>query len=136
MIRSKFSIQVHILSLLAHLPDELLSSEYIASSLNSNPALVRKELSVLREAGLVESKEGKNGGSQLARSPKDIRMSDVFTLVKNGHVFGFAPNEPNPKCTVGARINGALDELFGEIDNSIFDKLKSITLAEFTKKYF
>lgn len=136
MIRSKFSTSVHILTLLASMPDEWLSSDYIASSLNSNPALVRKELSVLREAGLVESKEGKNGGSRLGKATKDIRMSDIFLLVKNGHVFGYSPNEPNPQCAVGARINGALDELFGEIDNSIYEKLHSITLAEFTKKYF
>jgi predicted transcriptional regulator len=115
LIRSKFSTSVHILTLLASTPDEWLSSDYIASSLNSNPALVRKELSVLREAGLIESKEGKNGGSRLGKATKDIRMS---------------------QCAVGARINGALDELFGEIDNSIYEKLHSITLAEFTKKYF
>lgn len=136
MIRSKFSTSVHILTLLASAPDEWLSSDYIASSLNSNPALVRKELGVLREAGLIESKEGKNGGSRLGKATKDIRMSDIFLLVKNGHVFGYSPNEPNPQCAVGARINGALDELFGEIDNSIYEKLRSITLAEFTKKYF
>src|SRR5689334_3712895 len=120
LIRSKFSTSVHILTLLASAPDEWLSSDYIASSLNSNPALVRKELSMLREAGLIESKEGKNGGSRLGKATKDIRMSDIFLLVKNGHVFGYSPNEPNPQCAVGARINGALDELFGEIDNSIY----------------
>ncbi len=135
MIKSKFAISVHILTLLGSRPNEWLSSELIAGSLNSHPALVRKELGTLREAGLIESKEGKNGGSRLARPMKDIRMSEIFGLIKNDHVFGFSPNDPNPSCEVGARINGALDVLFGEIDNTIFRMLKNITLADFSKEY-
>lgn len=136
MIRSKFATSVHILSLLAKFPEEWLPSEFIASSLNSNAALVRKELGALREAGLVESKEGKNGGNRLAKPPALIKMSDIFTLVKNDHVFGFSPNEPNPKCPVGARIKNALDGLFDEIDEAIFQKLAASTLADFTKEHF
>ncbi len=135
MIRSKFATSVHILSLLAGFPEQWLSSEFIASSLNSNAALVRKELSALREAGLVESKEGKNGGNRLAKPPTQIKMSDIFTLVKNDHVFGFSPNEPNPKCPVGAQIKGALDGLFTEIDNAILVKLQPITLEEFRQQF-
>jgi DNA-binding IscR family transcriptional regulator len=113
--------------------EEWTSSDYIAGSMNANPALVRKELSALREAGLVESKEGKSGGSRLRKPATQIRMAEVFQAVKEEHVFGFSPNLPNPDCPVGKGINQALDELFTEIDETIYNKLKKLTLAAFSK---
>ncbi|MGX5820579.1 Rrf2 family transcriptional regulator [Chitinophaga lutea] len=135
MIRSKFATSVHILSLLGSSPEEWMSSDFIAGSLNSNPAMVRKEISMLREAGLVESKEGKNGGARLAKPMADIRLSEIFALVKNDHIFGFSPNEPNPSCPVGARIKDGLDGLFTELDDAVARKLHGVSLAEFIKKY-
>lgn len=134
MVKSKFAISVHILTLLSISEEEWTSSEYIAGSMNANPALVRKELSALREAGLVESKEGKSGGSRLRKPASQIRMSEVFEAVKEEHVFGFSPNLPNPECPVGRGINDALDGLFTEIDVTIGNKLKKMTLAAFSKQ--
>ncbi|HJT75426.1 MAG TPA: Rrf2 family transcriptional regulator [Chitinophaga sp.] len=134
MVKSKFAISVHILSLLSLSDTEWLSSDMIAGSLNTNPALVRKELAALKEAGFVEGKEGKNGGSKLARPADSILLSDIFGLVKETHIFGFSPNLPNPNCTIGANINGALDHLFNEIDRSVYEQLKNITLAEFSAR--
>lgn len=134
MVKSKFAISVHILTLLSMSEEEWTSSEYIAGSMNANSALVRKELSALREAGLVESKEGKSGGSRLRKPASQIRMSEVFEAVKEEHVFGFSPNLPNPECPVGRGINDALDGLFTEIDVTIGNKLKKMTLAAFSRQ--
>ncbi|RAJ00359.1 Rrf2 family protein [Chitinophaga skermanii] len=135
MIKSKFAISIHILTLLNSSGEEWLSSEIIAGSLNANPALVRKELSNLRSFGLIESKEGKSGGSRLAKQAKDIRLSDIFKAIKDEHVFGFSPNEPNEKCNVGKKINAHLDDLFSLIDDQIFDVLQHITLADFARHF-
>ena len=134
MVKSKFAISVHILTLLSTSEEEWTSSEYIAGSMNANPALVRKELGALREAGLVESKEGKSGGSRLRKPASKIYMSEVFDAVKEDHVFGFSPNLPNPDCPVGAGINNALETLFTEIDQTIYNRLKRVTLHAFSKQ--
>ena len=78
MNNTRFSISLHILTLLARAEDELLSSEYIAGSININPVLVRKELINLRNQGLVASREGKNGGSYLNKPARDIYLSDIY----------------------------------------------------------
>ena len=135
MVKSKFAISVHILSLLSLADTEWYPSELLAGSLNANPALVRKELASLRAAGRVEAKEGKNGGSRLAKPAGSIWLSDVFEAVKENHIFGFSPNLPNPSCPVGANINGALEQLFDEIDQSVSDQLKHLTLAEFAAQF-
>jgi Rrf2 family protein len=136
MVKSKFAISLHILSLLHLQKGEWLSSEYIAGSLNANPALVRKELAALKAAGLVEGKEGKNGGSMLAKDADKIYLSDIFEIVKEQHIFGFSPNDPNPSCKVGANINTALEGLYTEIDQTVHNKLKQTTLAMFSEPFF
>lgn len=117
-------------------PGEWLTSDFIAGSLNSHAALVRKELGALRNAGLVESREGKNGGSRLARPLADIRLSEVFSLVKEEHIFGFSPNDPNPSCPIGKNINKALDTLFTGIDETVGRELDQVSLDTFIQKNF
>ncbi|GGH66443.1 Rrf2 family protein [Filimonas zeae] len=135
MNNGRFSISVHILTLLATSQGELLSSEWIAGSININPVLVRKELSNLREHGLVISKEGKNGGAQLAKPARDILLSEVYEAVKQSPVLGVAKNTPNPDCLVGRQINQHLDDLYEEVDRALLAKLGQTTLEAFCKKF-
>jgi Rrf2 family protein len=131
MIKSKFAIHVHIMTLLCCNTQEVLSSEYIAGSLNINPVLVRKELIRLKKAGLIISREGKNGGVILAQPSENITLANIFEASKDEHVFGFAKNEGNPKCPIGGQINQQLSSLFGEIDAEIANKLRLISLKSF-----
>src|SRR5258708_23065563 len=103
-MNGRFPIAVHILTLLSKAGDELLSSDYIAGSININPALARKEISNLRNYGLIISKEGKNGGYSLGKPARQINLADVFMSVKNQPVLGTAKNTPNPDCPVGKQI--------------------------------
>jgi len=135
MNNGRFSISVHILTLLATAKEELLSSEWIAGSININPVLVRKELSNLREHGLVISKEGKNGGAQLAKPARDILLSEVYEAVKQSPLLGVAKNTPNPDCLVGRQINQHLDDLYEEVDRALLNKLGQTTLEAFCKKF-
>ncbi|WP_076378975.1 Rrf2 family transcriptional regulator [Filimonas lacunae] len=135
MNNGRFSISVHILTLLATMKEELVSSEWLAGSININPVLVRKELSNLREHGLVNSKEGKNGGAQLAKPANSILLSEVYMAVKQSPVLGVAKNTPNPECPVGRQINDHLNGLYEEVDQALLEKLQQVSLADFCKKF-
>jgi DNA-binding IscR family transcriptional regulator len=80
MIPGKFAISLHILTLLTKSPDEFLSSEYIAGSMNINPVLVRKEIGNLKKHKVVESREGKFGGTRLAKPAAEISLEDVYNM--------------------------------------------------------
>ncbi|MDR6943055.1 Rrf2 family transcriptional regulator [Mucilaginibacter pocheonensis] len=134
-MNGQFQIAMHILTLLDHADGELLSSEYIAGSININPALVRKEIRNLRKYGLIASKEGKAGGYSLDLPAPQIILSDVYKAVKHQPALGQAKNLPNPKCTVGRQITQHLNTLANEVDNSIFNKLSTITLADFSQQF-
>lgn len=131
----RFAISMHILTLLAKANGEWLTSEYIAGSININPVLVRKEISNLRTNGLVTSREGKNGGSLLAKSPESIRLSDVFLATRQGPFLGTSRNSPNPNCPVGKQINQHLDDLYLDAEQALIQKLGDTTLDEFTRRF-
>jgi DNA-binding IscR family transcriptional regulator len=87
MNNTRFATAIHIMTLLTESPQDWLTSEWIAGSININPVIVRKELSVLREAGLITSRQEKEG-SQLAKSADSIRISEIYLAVKNTEVLG------------------------------------------------
>lgn len=135
MIDGRFAISVHILALLEMSKGELCSSEYLAGSININPVLVRKELGNLRRHGLVESREGKNGGSTLARPASQILLSDVYKAVRQDFILGKAKNMPNPECIVGRQINDHLGSVYADAEQALLRSLGRTTLAQFYKKF-
>jgi Rrf2 family protein len=135
MNNSRFSISVHILTLLASAKGELLSSDYIAGSININPVLVRKELINLRKHNLIGSKEGKNGGAYLNKSATDIRLSDVYDAVRQSPLLGQAKNKPNPNCPVGKQIEKHLNNLYDDAERALVQQLKTTTLQQFADQF-
>lgn len=135
MNNGRFAISIHILTLLDKANGELLSSEYLAGSININPVLVRKELSNLRQHGLVTSKEGKNGGAALAKPASQILLSAVYEAVRQSPFLGVAKNTPNPACPVGRQINGHLENLYEDAEKALLARLGQTTLADFSGQF-
>ncbi len=135
MNNTRFATALHILTLLAHKPEEWLSSDYIAGSICINPVMVRKELAVLNEAGLVISRKGKEGGSRLNRPGGEISLTDIYLAVKNSEVLGKKNRNTNPLCPVGRQINTRLDDLYTDTDRLITTYLERRTLSDFAGQF-
>jgi Rrf2 family protein len=135
MISGKFAVTLHILTLLTKFPDEFLSSEYIAGSLNMNPVLVRKEIANLKKSHIVESKEGKNGGTKLLKPPDDITLDDIYKITFDTMTFGFSKNDANPKCPVGKQMNTNLTNLYSDLNHKISKELSDISLSNFAETF-
>ena len=135
MNNSRFAISLHILVLLDKAKGELLSSDYMAGSININPVLVRKELINLREHGFVVSKEGKNGGATLGKSASKITLGALYQSVKGSYLLGSHKNDPNPLCEVGKDINKHLNDLYDETEQRLIIELDKQTLADFSAKF-
>lgn len=114
---------------------QLLSSEFIAGSVNVNAAVVRKEIKNLRSLEFIDSKEGKGGGYSLGKSAKKIYLSDLYKAISETHLLGKSHN-PNPDCPVGKNINSHLNDLFETVDKEFLKQIKHITLEDFSKKFF
>jgi len=135
MNNTRFATAIHIMTLLAKEPSEWLTSEWIAGSINVNPVIIRKELINLKKTGLVESRQGKEGGVRISRKPEEISISDIYNSVKNTEVLGKKNQFPNPDCSVGKDINNKLDVLFNETDNLVNDFLNKKRLSDFVKLF-
>nr|WP_314494360.1 Rrf2 family transcriptional regulator [uncultured Chryseobacterium sp.] len=137
MSNTRFATAIHIMTLLAKVPQdqEWLTSDWIAGSINVNPVIVRKELSELREAGLITSRLGKEGGSRLSKEAQNIRISEIYAAVKNKEILGKKNQKPNPACPVGKNINDHLSLLFDETEKVVKSFLGDKSLQEFTNQF-
>ena len=131
MPNSRFSIAVHVLSMLSKCCDEKnMKSEYIAESVNTNAVVIRRILAQLSSAGLVVSRAGACGGTQLSRKPKDIGLLEVYRAVSSGELFELHRHKPNPKCPVGGNIEQVLAKLQVNVNKAIDRELAKYTLDD------
>ena len=129
-ISSRFAVAVHILTLLETSGGQPLRSEWIAGSVNTNPAVVRRILSMLARAGLTRSRMGAGGGSLLARPASGITLLDVYLAVDQGELFAMHRETPNPKCPVGRNIQGVLASTTCAAERALQAELAQRTVAD------
>lgn len=131
-ITSRLTIALHIFTCMEVFDGKYkLTSDFLASSVNVNPVVIRRLLQQLKAAGLVKVTRG-SGGCRPAKPLDEITMLDVYRAVdcvEEGSLFHFHEN-PNPKCPVGRNIHNALDEKLARVQKAMEDEMQKITLAE------
>lgn len=131
-ISSRFTIAIHMMTCMEVFKDEYkITSEFLAYSINVNPVIIRRILSQLKDAGLIEVKRG-TGGAALKKSPGEIPLLDVYRAVEcigGNSLFHFHEN-PNPACPVGRNIHHALDDKLYRVQEAMERELKAITLED------
>lgn len=93
--------------------------------------IIRKLLSQLKAAGLVNVQRG-SGGASIAKPLEQITFFDIYRAVEcidNGELFHFHEN-PNPECPVGRNIHRILDDKLQRVQEAMENELKKITLAD------
>ena len=127
-VSTRFTVALHILTLLASTPGEALTSEYIAGSVNTNPVVVRRLLGTLRKVGIVSSQPGNGGGWELAKSPGKLTLRDVRQAVHEGSPFSMHNRPPNPKCPFGKNIQQALGPVYSRAERAMEEQLSQTTI--------
>ncbi|WNC17382.1 Rrf2 family transcriptional regulator [Brevibacillus brevis] len=130
-ISSRFSVAVHILSLLSIETTAHCTSEWIAGSVNTNPVIIRRVLGQLKKAGMVQVRSG-TGGASLTKELNEITLLDVYRavdVVEEGRLFHIH-EQPNPECPVGANIQFVLELILTRAQNAMEDILGSVTLEQ------
>ena len=130
---SRLTIAIHALAWMAlshRRGVDLLTSDQVAASVNSNPVIIRRSLGDLRRAGLVNVRHGAGAGWSLARAPEEIALLDVYDAVGPEPLFGMHHTEPNLECPVGKGIRPALDHVYGEIEQALRRELGRTSIAD------
>ncbi len=131
-ISSRFTIALHIFTCVDTFKDDYkITSEFLAGSINTNPVIIRKILTQLKNAGLITVARG-TGGILPTRTLKEISFYDVYQAiepVENGDLFNFH-SSPNPQCPVGKNIHALLDDKLKTIQLAMENEMKKYTLDD------
>lgn len=130
-MNSEFVIAVHGLTLLAHRPDGMASSDEIATNVCTNPARVRKVMSCLRKNGFVDTREGAGGGYKLIAKPEEITLASVYRALAAGSLApSWCSGDPQMDCIVGSNMRDVMNAVFCGADQQLEAYFESITIAQ------
>ncbi|KGX87693.1 RrF2 family transcriptional regulator [Pontibacillus litoralis] len=123
-----FGLALEALLVLAN-EDTLCPSGKLAEKLNSKSTFLRKILTHLVKAELIQAKEGRDGGYALKKRPETITLAEVYDAMK-AETFpkGFLDVE-SKECFL-PNTQASLCNLREEMEEWIVTGLKEKTLAD------
>ena len=131
-ITSKFTAAVHILACIDIFGGQMrVTSDVLSGSTGVNAVIVRNVLGQLRNAGIVETRQG-SGGAHLAKSLDEVTLYDIYKAVDcvdEEGLFHFHEN-PNAACPVGRNIHKVMDGRLSAAQTALENELKRTTLAQ------
>lgn len=128
MYSTKYAVSIHILSLIASKKEKSITSDYIAESVNTNPALVRRLMSDLKKAGLIRT-QTKIGVTGLLKAPEEISLLEILKAVEERQELFAIHSDTDKTCPVGARIGCVLEHINGKVQSRFEEELESLHLS-------
>lgn len=121
-----------VLHVLLHMDQahELLTSAVLARSMGTNPAVFRRTMAGLREAGLVRSERGHRGGWQLARPLREITLLDVYDALGRPNLFAIGNRSAHAECMVEKNVNAVMAQTTAQAATLFATRFGEITLDQ------
>jgi Rrf2 family transcriptional regulator, repressor of oqxAB len=119
---------------LAHLScsDHVCPSTTLAGSIDAHAVFLRRIMAQLGRAGIVEAREGRDGGYRLARAPEQITLAAVYRAV---HAPGPLPVTPVDASGCGrGNLRAAFDEVMVEAEEAAVAVMERHTLADVMRR--
>ena len=105
------------------------TSETLAKAMGTNPVVIRRIMSGLREQGYVRSEKGHGGGWTLARDLAEITLRDIYEALGRPSLLAMGNRTEAPGCLVEQAVNTALDKAFHDAEALLLARLGDVTLA-------
>ncbi|HHY27122.1 MAG TPA: Rrf2 family transcriptional regulator [Desulfitobacterium dehalogenans] len=136
-LSSRFPVAVQIIIIIAWCPEDVkVTSEVLAVSVNTNPALIRRIMRYLKKAELISIPSG-TGGAKLTRNTEMITLLDIYRAVEltdQNALFGLH-DHPNLYCPIGSRINEVLRPPFEEAKKALEESLGKVTIERLLESF-
>ncbi|MDP9766436.1 Rrf2 family transcriptional regulator [Deinococcus enclensis] len=131
---SRLSSVLHLLLHLMEAPAPI-PSDKLAAALNSNPVVVRRTMTGLRDTGIVSSEKGHGGGWRLTSNPAQVTVLDVYRALGSPRLFALGNRCEEPTCLVEQAVNRALNDTLREAEALITAQLGTLTLADLAAEF-
>lgn len=129
MANTQFSDTIHVLIYIAYFKGKKMTSQEIASSLETSPSLIRKIMANLKHSDLLAPTHGPTQLA-LARDPADITLRDVYATLPGDPTLLNVDHHTSQKCPVGKTVPPVLDNYYSEIQAAAEAKMAKITLQD------
>lgn len=106
-----------------------VTSEVLAAAMSTNPVVLRRLMSGLREAGYVSSEKGHRGGWVMSASPESITLRDVHAALGAPALVSLGFRDENPGCLVAQVVNESLRNATEHAETVLLASLEGMTLA-------
>ncbi|WP_076397399.1 Rrf2 family transcriptional regulator [Rhizobium sp. RU33A] len=126
---TRLSDVLHVLLHMAQVK-EPLTSEVLARSMGTNPAVFRRTMAGLRRAGHVISGKGHGGGWQLARPLKDVTLLAIYEALERPTLFAVGSRGRHPECKIEESVNSALAETMQQAESLLLERFSQVTLDQ------
>ncbi|MGC4410117.1 Rrf2 family transcriptional regulator (plasmid) [Rhizobium rosettiformans] len=126
---TRLSDVLHVLLHMAQVK-EPRTSEVLARSMGTNPAVFRRTMAGLRRAGHVISGKGHGGGWQLARPLEEITLLAVYEALERPTLFAIGSRGRHPECRIEDGVNSALAETMRQAESLLLQRFGQVTLDQ------
>ncbi|MHC9537469.1 Rrf2 family transcriptional regulator [Dellaglioa sp. BT-FLS60] len=128
-ISTRYSDAIHILAFIEIYQEAKLTSDLIASSVETSPVVVRRLMGQLREANLITTKQG-SAQPRLTKSADEISLLDVYLAVESDQTLFEVDKKTNPECIVGGNIQAILEAQYQQATLAAQVSLNHTSLQE------
>lgn len=131
---SRMSRMLHVL---IHMDRHLkrATSDVISKMLGTNPVVVRRTMSGLRDRGYVSSEKGHGGGWELTCSLQDVTLLDVYRAIGSPPLFRIGSNSDHPNCLVEQAVNVCIDETMSVAETMLLKRFSTITVDQIANDF-
>ena len=106
-----------------------MTSDELASRMSTDPAVVRRTMAGLRDAGIVRSEKGHGGGWSLERELASLTMRDVHEALGITDLFTIGARTESPGCLVEQSVNRAMNGALEVAKRALLEQLGGVKLA-------
>lgn len=126
---TRLSDVLHVLLHMAQV-EQPLTSEVLARSMGTNPAVFRRTMAGLRRAGYVRSGKGHGGGWQLARPLDQITLLAVYEALDRPTLVAIGLRSDHPDCLIEQNVNAALADTMAQAEALFVERFGQVTLDQ------
>jgi len=120
-----------VLHILLHMAERSgpATSETLATTMDTNPVVIRRIMAGLRDHGYVRSEKGHGGGWTLACNLSEVTLRDIYIALGSPSLLAMGNRTEAPGCLVEQAVNAALSEAFHDAEALLLSRLGDVTLA-------
>lgn len=127
---SRLSLALHALVHLQKQPDTAITSATLAQCLMTNPVVVRRALGELREAGIVASTKGHDGGWRLLRPAHEISLRTVYAAMGESLLIRTESDPGDIACGIVRTVNAVMGDFIADAEALLAARLDRVSLAD------